>query len=487
MTRFRKWLILVHRYLGIALALLFLTWFVSGIAMIYARDMPRLTPATRLERLPALDLARVRLTALEAAERAGLVTRPVRITLLTIQDRPAYRFAGAPPVTIFADTGEVMRPASERDAVAIAARFIDLPASAVRHLRVLDRADQWTIAARRQLPLHKIAVDDHAGTELYVSAALGEVVVQTTRGSRALAWVAAIPHWLYFAPLRLNDGLWRQVILWTSGLGVISVLAGLVLAVTQFKVAYEGVMRWHYVTGVAIGVFTLTWVFSGLLSMEPWLWAASDSEGPSIAQALSGGPVDLSVFPVIDRGDWNRALPGRIVKEIDFRRLQGDPYFVARGPDRAPLLVATKPLRVVEEPFATAAILSRVRAANPGVAIVDAELLPSYDLYYYDRDRLAPLPVLRIRFEDPDRTWAYVDPRLNEVVARFTRRERVQRWLYHGLHSLDFPFWYDSRAWDVGMIALLSGGATLSAIGVLIGWRRLQRIFARRPGPIGPG
>ena len=39
------------------------------------------------------------------------------------------------------------------------------------------------------MPLHKIAVDDVAHTELYVSGQLGEVVVQTTRAGRVLAMV----------------------------------------------------------------------------------------------------------------------------------------------------------------------------------------------------------------------------------------------------------------------------------------------------------
>ena len=72
MPMFRRWLILIHRYLGIVLSLLFVVWFVSGITMMYAGGMPRLTPQLRLERLPDLDLARVRLSPSEAAERATL-------------------------------------------------------------------------------------------------------------------------------------------------------------------------------------------------------------------------------------------------------------------------------------------------------------------------------------------------------------------------------------------------------------------------------
>jgi hypothetical protein len=305
------------------------------------------------------------------------------------------------------------------------------------------------------------------------------VAVETTRATRALAWVAAIPHWLYFAPLRLNDGLWRQVILWTSGLGIVSVAIGLVLVFSQYKVAYAGLMRWHYLTGAVFGVFALTWVFSGLLSMEPWFWAESDRPGPSIGPALTGGPMDVSAFPPIDAPAWRAALGGRQAKEIEFRWLRSAPWMVVRTAEEA-LLVNPAPIEVQRRPFDIPVVLQEIAAANPDAAIADFELMNSYDAYYYDRERSAPLPVLRIRFNDPDRTVAYVDPHRLDVVGRYTRRQRVQRWLYHGLHSLDFPFWYYSRAWDVVMITLLGGGSILSGIGVVIGWRRLRATTRRR-------
>ena len=478
MSAFRRLLIFVHRYLGIVLCLLFAAWFVSGIAMIYARDMPHLTPDLRLQRLPALDVERVRLTPAEAAERAGLRATP-RLTLLTILDRPAYRFSGRGPITVFADTGDLLEDVGEQESLAIAGRFMNLPPASLQYIRALDRADQWTISQRRELPLHKIGVDDAHRTELYVSERLGEVVVQTTRGSRALAWIAAIPHWLYFAPLRLNDRLWRQVILWSSGLGVVSALAGLMLAVTQFKVRYGGLFWWHYTTGAIVGVFALTWVFSGLLSMEPWYWASSD-EGPSeVPRALSGGSLDLSAFPPIDPARLREAAPDG-VKEIDFRRIQDEPFYVIRRATSRPAAVAAGSLVPRREFFAIDSILRRVRDAEPDTALAASDLLSDYDGYYYDRDRTRPLPVLRIKLDDPYRTWIYVDPALSEMVATVTRRERLQRWLYHGLHSLDFPFWYYRRPlWDIGVIALCGGGAVLSLLGVVLGWRRVRRAVTR--------
>jgi hypothetical protein len=71
---------------------------------------------------------------------------------------------------------------------------------------------------------------------------------------------------------------------------------------------------------------------------------------------------------------------------------------------------------------------------------------------------------------------------MSQAVASFTRRQRLQRWIYHGFHSLDFGFWYGSRPlWDIGVITLSLGGTMLSVIGVVIGYRRLWRVRSQKP------
>src|SRR5215471_5446831 len=125
MIRLRKFLILTHRYLGIVVCLLFVMWFVSGIAMIFARGMPSLTADARIQHLPPLDIAAVQLTAAEAAEKAQLDRAPNRVTLLTVMDRPAYRFsAGRSSVTVFADTGDPLDVLGQPEAIKIAGRFM---------------------------------------------------------------------------------------------------------------------------------------------------------------------------------------------------------------------------------------------------------------------------------------------------------------------------------------------------------------------------
>ncbi len=443
--------------------------------MVYARGMPEVDADTRLSRIPALDAAAIRIPPSKAARLAGFGDQPERLILTTVLDRPAYR-VGTIPVTIFADTGERLDEITESQAIAIGRRFLDTPNKPdVRYGRFVTEPDQWTLTQRRHLPLHKVLAGDSSATEMYISSRLGEVVVHTTRRTRALAWISAIPHWLYFTALRVNNRLWRQVVIWTAGLASLSALLGLALAFTQFSVPYRGWLRWHYRAGAAFGVFALTWAFSGLLSMEPWFWARSDARTTDVVSAaLAGGELDLSDFPEMDVSQWTGVL-GDVPKEVEFLRIQGEPHLAVRDvtPDIRVLRATTR----VEERghFPVASLIARVKTADSGGAIVDAGLLEQPDFYYYSRTAL-PLPVLRVKLDDRDGTWLYIDPALGRLVTGFTRRARIQRWLYNGLHSLDLPGLYKRRPlWDVVVVTLCLGGAILSFIGVVIAGRRVSQ------------
>jgi len=149
------------------------------------------------------------------------------------------------------------------------------------------------------------------------------------------------------------------------------------------------------------------------------------------------------------------------------------------------LLVAAKTLEVRRQPFSTESLMTRLRGAVPDVPVVEEQLLTDYDSYYYSRARQAPLPVLRVKFADPAQTWFYVDPETSRVLAQVHRLNRLERWLYNGLHSLDFSFWYNRRPWwDIGTIALLLGGLASSGIGLFLGIKRLWR--GVRPDPLRP-
>jgi hypothetical protein len=452
----------------------FVVWFASGIAMVCGGGMPQLTGSDRLQGRESIAIDRIRLSPHEAAIRAGVRDPVERVTILAVLGRPAYRFSGSQITTVFADTGEVLRAVDAATAVRIAAAFLHVPSERLRHIRTLDAPDQWTIGLSHALPLHHLGMDDRRGTEAYVSAALGEVTLVTDRVSRGVAWISAVPHWLYLTPLRVRTQLWRYVVLWASAVAAMAALAGLLVGVVQYRARYAGLKRWHYRAGALFGPIALTWVASGWLSMQPWNWAPQSALYPRIAGALSGR-LDLQSFPPFDAGRWPRSVAD--AKEIDLVRIDGEPHYIARRPFAAPLVVDARTFVANRAPVAIDAIVARLTAAMPEVPIAASVELLDYDSYYYDRSRQAPLPVARIDLADPERTVAYVDLWTSAVVAHFTQRQRIERWAYHGFHSLDFPLLYTRRRlWYGVVVALCAGGLTLSVIGATMAIRRITRI-----------
>ena len=89
---------------------------------------------------------------------------------------------------------------------------------------------------------------------------------------------------------------------------------------------------------------------------------------------------------------------------------------------------------------------------------------------------------------DPQQTWLYFDPRRGVIARKEERLSRINRWLYHGFHSFDFPFLYYRRPlWDVVVVVLSAGGIALAVTTLTASWRRvkrpLRRLISRTGGP----
>jgi len=83
---------------------------------------------------------------------------------------------------------------------------------------------------------------------------------------------------------------------------------------------------------------------------------------------------------------------------------------------------------------------------------------------------------MRLRFDDPEQTWIYLDPASGEMVARHDQRQRLGRWLFNLLHSWDVqPLLERPRLREALIIAFSLGGLIICLSGTVLGWRRLQR------------
>jgi hypothetical protein len=475
-TLWRRILIYTYRFLGIAFNLLFVAWFGSGIVLMYV-GMPDLDVAERLTRLPPLDLSTARTDVSEAVVRIGVTPRRILIGMQS--DRPVYRFNGAGGwITVYADTGEVLDRLTPGAATEVARRFAPEHTETIRYDIRLTEPDQWTLQSRMFFPLHRVALGDRAGTVVYVSERTGEAVMKTTAPARRWAYVGAVLHWLYSIPLRSQSALWRDLVIWLSIVGCILCLSGLLWGIWRVALSktyrlragrshspYAGLMQWYHYSGLVFGVFTFTWVFSGGLSMESWNRHPETEPTRQQSEVVAGGALRLGPLTTDRlRAGAEAIAPVFAPRELEVVQFLGDPYLLAvnarrliTGSSSVPTTLATaltdpfeQQLVSVERPdlgvferFDDALFDEVTRAAMPSATVVDATWLRRYDSYYYDRNRLCRLPVLRVQYGDAVKTWLYFDPHRGVIARKEERSTRLHRWLYHGLYSFDFPFLYD--------------------------------------------
>ena len=173
-------------------------------------------------------------------------------------------------------------------------------------------------------------------------------------------------------------------------------------------------------------------------------------------------------------------LQGEQVRELMYSSVAGDPVYVAT--------LANGAVRVVPVSGEVRPSVSRgrlvdaiQRAAEPFGRATIAEI-EEYDAYYLDRRGELPLPVLRVQLDDADATRYYVDPIRGHIVGSYNSQRWVNRWLYRGLHSLDFPWLYRHRPlWDIVVITFMLGGTALSVTSLVLAWRVLVRRVMARP------
>ena len=297
---------------------------------------------------------------------------------------------------------------------------------------------------------------------------------------------------------------------WSSLIGTVTALIGIVVAVWMLSprkryrhagaptsIPYRGWKRWHTVIGLFFGVITLTWAFSGLLSMGPFPIMDKLTEltvpappaaeggtaargggrgrsGPNLAAALRGR-VDggLSVYEEKDPREAVASIRDFGVKELELTSFAGQPIYLATNGNGETRIV---PVRgPPQASFDTEEVMRLVRTAA-GTNLADLRVMDRYDAYYLDRLREAPLPVVYAELNDPVRTRYYIDPKTARVVGNYSARNWVSRWLYHGLHSFDFPWLYNYRPlWDIVVITLMLGGTALCVTSLVLTWRVLAR------------
>lgn len=472
----RRWLYIVHRWVGIGSAVLFAMWFATGLVMMYV-PYPSLTDRERLTGLDPIDWAQVRVTPDQALQAAGLSAWPQRFKLEMMVGEPVYRINAKERITVSARDGHRITGVDAAQAEKIARRFARHPGPETAD--TIER-DQWTVAGgyNAHRPLHKVSLADAKGTSLYVSSKTGEVVLDATRFERVWNWLGTVPHWIYFTEIRKDNSFWRQVILWTSGFGIVGAITGIWIGILRLRVKrryaegkmspYKGWMKWHHVGGLVTGLTVTTWIVSGWLSVNPNKWFARSSPDDAAVVRYAGN--DAARFPFDPA--MARISPG--AREARFVWVAGRPEVILSDANLSRVVLdgrTGEPLQLDQ-----GALFDNARKLMPGAAMTLRKRLVEEDVYWYAHHAEPRLPMLRAGFEDPVATWVHIDPVTGEMLGTMNQSDRTERWAFNFLHDFDLPVLLHSRpSWDILVWLLSIGGLVTSVTSVVIGWRRLKR------------
>jgi hypothetical protein len=207
----------------------------------------------------------------------------------------------------------------------------------------------------------------------------------------------------------------------------------------------------------------------------------------TLAAALRGSP-QLDAFAAKSPREALVQAQGQAgadfhAKQLELISFAGEPFYLAMAASHRTRIIPVHDTIHGETAGESASEFSQDQIANAirGAAgsLTEIRRVTEYEAYYLDRKNLLPLPAIFVRFNDHDRSTYYIDPQTAQIVQTYNSHSRWNRWLYHGLHSLNFPWLYKHRpAWDIVMLSVMLGGASLSITAIILAWRVVRRTIS---------
>lgn len=535
----KRWLYLIHRWAGIAVALFMLVWFVSGLVIMYAGSSALSASEQLAQREPLqiepgwLSLGEVWQSS--AAARAQLPAAKLRNEAASdktfngdfIASARLVLQAGQPLWQVENGSGQrfalsardgSLHIVDANEAKQIAQRWIAQGSEAdsnsgplsVRYLaiRYLDTGPQDSAVRNVEYlrPFHRFAIGD-SGRELLISARTGDVVRDSTALARGLYLAGNWIHLLRPIESFGSAETRGQVQIWSVSIALGASLTGLIIGWQRWRPGWFGRATyskgrvhpyrdiwntWHFWVGLIGGTAALLWTLSGLMNTNPFqLFSPANSSRQQLAHYGGAQPPHVMLH-------W-RPVPVALESEpadtvaLEWQYLDDDAALFAL--DREGRRSAVRIDNTVAG-FEEGALVQAATRLLPATEIAKHTLLADYDNYYYRRhdqsltDR--PLPVLRVEFADDAGTRLYLDPQSGRVLLKQDVSRRVYRWLYSAFHHWDFGWLQIRPLWDAWMLPLVLMGVVLGGTSVVLGWKRLQTDFGpkkkksspRKPRPV---
>ena len=480
MKRLKNIAIQLHKITGSVLSLLFLVWFISGIVMIFD-GFPHASRKERFDHLATFSKNQFKQLAPPASNWSGT------INLELCNGEPIYRVITGRKAqkTFDAKTLNPLENFSEQYASKLATSFLGSPVKKVKLQNDLDQWVPWSYY-KPLLPFYKCYMNDPAHSVLYISEKTGEIVQQTNRKERWTARCGAIPHWLYFKQIRLQKGLWLNLMLMLSGIGIVASFSGLIVGLIRKKknngfTPYKKTLyKWHHITGFVFGVFVFTFVLSGFFSLvdvPDWLVFISTKNEKKISW---GQKIDLEKQPAIYPFKIYEALEEKEgIRKISWENMHGTPaYFVYYDNYQIPETYQLIGDSIQKHSQYSISEIREIAKSYLGETTFSITQQEKYDNYYSGSAMFYwPEPVYKLVANDVAETWIYINPATAEQVKRYTKNSRLRRWLYQGLHKFNFQFLKEEAEWFRKLLLVITslGGIAVSITGVWLSKKWLHK------------
>lgn len=481
-----KAVIKIHRLLGFVLCLLFVIWCLSGFVMMY-KGFPSVTIEDKMKIASFVDFDNLEypknleefidLDSISSLKIQAINSEPV----FTIETNSETIF------NISADSSSKKITYSGIEAKEIIKNYYSNGVK-FKEVELISELDQWIPRTRflSHMPIHRISIDNDERTVWYISSKTGEVLQKLSYSDKVWAWLGAIPHWIYFKDIRINTPLWRFIVITLSFIGVLLSILGIILGINRFRIARKRKLfltpykkkwfKWHHYLGFTFGIFTFTWILSGLMSMNPLKWSPEKNLTNEQKQLWEGENTLKKNFNEENFNSFMSLIdPNDSILSINVNSFDGNIYLAINYNDakRASFMLNQVPGKVEVN---SDLFFKKINQLFPKDSITNVQVLNEYDDYYYSRSNSLVLPVFKYELNDPTNTAIYIDPITHQVVKKIEQKGRIERWLYNGLHSFDFASLRDKRPlWDIIVIILLLGVTLLSITGAVLTYKKLFR------------
>ena len=482
----KKILFKTHQVTGIILSLMFFVWFTSGLVLIFA-GFPHASLKERFLFLKPFSQAEfTQIKPLVKSDKGDIELEKLN------DNRPVYRVSeGRRAQKIYdAVTLQPIHDFTEQFCQTEAEQFVK---SSVQKTKKINELDQWMPWSYYNplLPMYKFYMNDSQHSVIYVSTKTGEIVQQTIRKTRWLARIGAIPHWIYFSSLRLQVERWNQTVIWLSIFGLVASITGIAVGIIRLNnqkrrkktgsiSPYKNFwFKWHHILGFFFGIFVCTFLLSGMFS---------------VVNFSNGKASNKKEFS--PKRTWNKGKKGAVNAENSFaklwkalqdkdnvRKLEWDSsmgksaWFVYYNDYQTPKVYITSADTIFQQPtYSLTDMKSRASKLFKGTSyqVIKQD---KYDNYYKASGMFArPLPVYKISWNNSVQDEIYIDPNTGKAIQDYNQMSKLHRWLYQGLHKLDFPFLSQHNWLRKSLLVLLSiAGIWLSITSIVLSWKWVLR------------